>query len=141
MIIYSIRVQTPQSKVSRGLGSLGDYQGSCTRSAARWISMHGKEDLPLGKSKGRLQNELDPGTTCPLLLLASDKPRSPLAHSCLFQRGKGALPSQGGGVAVLKVQLVALTDGVMRDFLKPGLIIHTLKSIRKSSLKTSLNKP
>lgn len=72
VIVYHIRVQTPQSKVSRGLGSLGDHEGSCTSSDARQISMYRKEDLPLGKAKARLQNELvlDPGTTCTLLLLA-----------------------------------------------------------------------
>lgn len=39
-------------------------------------------------------------------------------------------------MAVLKAGLVAQTDGVMSDFLKTGLKIHTLKSTRKSSLKT-----
>lgn len=95
--------------------------------------MHRKEDLPLRKSKGRL---LDPGTTCPLLLLPPGRPGSPSAHSCLSQRGKGALPPQGGSMAVLKAQLVAETEGVISDFLKTGLTIHSLKSIRKSSLKT-----
>lgn len=133
MIVPQIRVQTPQSKVSRDLGSLGDYQGSYTSSAARWISVHRKGDLPVGNSKGRV---LDPGSTCPLLLLAPDRPRSPSAHSCLSQRGKGISLSQSGGVAVPKAQLVTQTDGVMSDFFKTGLKIHSLKSTRKRSLKT-----
>lgn len=101
-------------------------RASCPRFAASWVSLHGKEFLPL-----RLQHELvlGPGATL-LLRLAPHRPRVPSAHPALSQGGRGALPLQGGGMAEQKAQLVALR-GVVNDFLKTGLLICILKGVGK----------
>ena len=137
VIIYHVRVWTPQCRISGGLGSLSDYKGSCPRSPASWVLLHGKEVLHLGKAEQRLQRELvlGPGATSPLLLPAPDRPRAPSARPSLSWGGKRAFPPQGGGMAEQKAQLVAQRGGVMHDFLNTRLLACVLKGIGKRQFK------